>query len=127
MLVRGTDIYWEKATHNVDLKGLFPLKLNIWITINGTKDPTWFWSKYFKKLYFFSQFFGKAQPFCNGIYIYKAFDGRIPEVHGFVVNLDVLKQSSLGKIQEFYLPHGSNQQHQCNAAHLLSPSKRKGV
>lgn len=77
--------------------------------------------------YFFSYFFGKAKPFCKDIYTYKTFDGRIPEVRGFVVYLDVLKQSSLGKIQEFCLPHGSNQLHQGNATHLLSPSKREGI
>lgn len=54
MLAHGTSIHWEKATHNIDLKALFPLKLNLWIRINGTKDPTWVWSKHFIKLYFFN-------------------------------------------------------------------------
>lgn len=52
MLAHGTGTYWEKAAQNVDLKALFPLKLNLWITINGTKDPTWLWSKHFNKLIF---------------------------------------------------------------------------
>lgn len=53
MLAHGTGTYWEKAAQNVDLKALLPLKLNLWITINGTKDPTWLWSKHFNKLLFF--------------------------------------------------------------------------
>lgn len=81
----------------MDLKTPIPLKLNIWIKISGTKDPTWVWSKHFNKLYFSEIcFFSKAKHFCNATGIYKAFDGRIPEFHGCVGNLDVLKQSSLG-------------------------------
>lgn len=41
VLAHGTGMYWEKARYIVDLKTPFPLKLNLWITINGTKDPAW--------------------------------------------------------------------------------------
>lgn len=59
MLARGIDIHCEKATHNIDLKAQFSLKLNLWITINGTKDPTWVWSKHFYKLLFSVNSFAK--------------------------------------------------------------------
>jgi len=53
----GAGIYWEKARHIVDLKTLFPLKLNLQITTDGTKDPTWIWSKHFNKICFFRNIF----------------------------------------------------------------------
>lgn len=51
----------------------------------------------------------------------------IKPLMGCVVNLYVLKLSLLGQTWDFCLFHETKQVHQRNAAHLLSPSKRKGI